>query len=200
MVWLTAGLLLAVFGGLVMVTRRARRRPAADETLVADLLGLPAGQAPRDPPAERDARPPPGQAPRDRPAEQDARPSPGQAPRNPPAEQDTRPSPVTVAQPAGEGDWLESQLAAITAWSDRMEEHITSWAADTDRPPVKPEPEAAAPLDDVGRRAGHEPRQPAQACPAPGRCTATTAKSSRCKLPARPGSTTCAIHAQQAPQ
>ncbi len=162
MVWLITGLLLALFGGLVVLTRWARRRPATDETLIADLLGLPAGQAPLAPPEQEDAQPPP----------------------------------VPAAQPAGEGNWLETQLALITAWSERMQEHIASWAANADPPPVKPEPGAAAPLADVSRRADHEPCEPPQPRPAPERCIATTAKGSQCKLPAKPGDATCAIHAQ----
>ncbi len=163
MVWLITGLLLALFGGLVVLTRWARRRPATDETLIADLLGLPAEQATLAPPEQEDAQPPP----------------------------------VPAAQPAGDGNWLETQLAVITAWSDRMQEHIASWAADADPPPVKREPEVATPLDDVSRLADHEPRESPQPSPAPGRCIATTAKGSQCKLPARPGDTTCAIHAQR---
>ncbi len=163
MVWLIAGLLLALFAGLVMLTRRARGRPVADETLIADLLGRQAGQAPPAPPEQADAQPPP----------------------------------VPAAQPADEGDWLETQLTGITAWSDHMREQIASWAADADPPPVKPEPRPAALLDDPVWRPGHEPGEPAQPLPASGRCTATTAKGSQCKLPARSGETTCAIHAQR---
>jgi hypothetical protein len=164
MVWLILGL-LALFGGLVVLTRRARRRPAADETLIEDLLGLAAGQAPPVPPEPQDAQPPP----------------------------------VPAAQPAGEGNWLETQLTLITAWSDRMQEQIASWAADADPPLVKPEPAAAVPQADVSRQADHEPREPPQPRPARERCMATTAKGSRCKHPARPGDSTCAIHARRAP-
>jgi hypothetical protein len=163
MVWLITGLLLALFGGLVVLTRRARRRPATDETLVEDLLGLPAGQGQLAPPEHEDA-----------------------------------PPPVPAAQPAGEGNWLETQLTLITAWSERMQEQIASWAADADPPPVKPVPEAAAPPADVSRRADHEPREPPQPRPVPGRCIATTAKGGQCKRAARPGGATCAVHAQRA--
>jgi hypothetical protein len=164
MVWLITGLLLALFGGLVVLTRWARRQPATDETLIEDLLGLPAGQAPLAPIEQEDAQPPP----------------------------------VPAAQPAGESDWLETQLTLITAWSERMQEQITSWAADADPPPVNPVPEAAAPVADVSRRADHEPREPSQPRPAPERCIATTAKGSQCKLRARPGDTRCTIHGQRA--
>jgi hypothetical protein len=164
MVWLITGLLLAVFGGLVVLTRWARRRPAADETLIADLLGLPDGHAAVAPLEQEDAQPPP----------------------------------VPAGQPADEGDWLETQLALITAWSEQMQEHIASWAVGTGSSAVKPGPEAAAPRADASHRADHEPRQPPQPRPAHGRCIATTAKGSPCKLPARPGGTTCAIHAQRA--
>lgn len=183
MVWLITGLLLALSGGLVMLARRARRRPAADETLIADLLGQPAGQ-------------PTGQAqPAGQPTEQ-AQPT-GQAPPAPLRQKDAQPPPVPAARPASEGDWLEDQLALITAWSERMREQVTSWAADADPPAGKPEPAAAARPADASQRAGPEPREPAESRPLPHRCSATTAKGSRCKLPARPGDTTCAIHARR---
>jgi hypothetical protein len=178
MVWLITGLLLALSGGLVMLARRARRRPMADETLIADLLGQPAGEAPRGQPA--------GQA----------QPG-GQAPPAPSGQKDAQPPPVPAARPASEGDWLEDQLALITAWSERMQEQVTSWAADADPPSGKPEPAAAARPADTSQRAGPEPREPAESRPLPHRCSATTAKGSRCKLPARPGDTTCAIHARR---
>jgi hypothetical protein len=196
MVWLIAGLLLlALFGGLVMLTRWARRRPAADETLIADLLGLPEGQAPPAPPEQQDGRP----------EQQDGQPPPVRA--TPPAGEGGRLETQLVTGEGdwletqlvtGEGDWLETQLAGIAEWSDRMQEHIASWAADTHPPPVKAEPGAAAPPDDASRRADHESREPLQPRPAPGRCIATTAKGSQCKLPARPGNRTCAIHTQRA--
>jgi hypothetical protein len=171
--WLITGLLLALFGVLVVLTRRARRRPAADETLVEDLLGRPTGQAL------------PG------------RPT-GQAPVARPEHEDAQPRPVPAAQPADDGNWLDTQLRSITEWSDRMQEQIASWAGAADPPPVKPEPAAAAPLADDSRQADHEPGKPPPPRPAPGRCIATTAKGSQCRRPARPGDTRCAIHAQRA--
>ena len=163
MVWLITGLLLALFGGLVVLTRWARRRPAADETLIADLLGLPAGQPRLGPPEQEDAQPPP----------------------------------VPAVQPADEGNWLETQLALITAWSVRMQEQVASWTADADPSSIRGEPEAAAPPADASR-ADHEPREPPQPRPAPGRCTATTARGRQCRNPARSGDTTCAVHARRA--
>jgi hypothetical protein len=47
-----------------------------------------------------------------------------------PVRQEVGPPPAPAAQPAGEGDWLETQLASITAWSARMHEQIASAAAD----------------------------------------------------------------------
>lgn len=162
--WLITGLLLALLGGLAVFTRWARHRPVADDTLVADLLGPPVGQAPPAPLEQEDVEPPPAPA----------------------------------ALPAGEGNWLETQLALIAAWSQRMQEQITSAAAGPDRPQVKPEPAAAAPPADGSRPAGYEPSAPPLFERTPGRCMATTAKGSQCKLAARPGETTCAIHAQRA--
>ena len=78
-----------------------------------------------------------------------------------------------------------------------MQEQIASWADDPDLSDMKPEPEVAASLAAGGHRADDEPREPSQARPAPERCTATTAKGGRCKFPARPGDTTCAIHTKQ---
>jgi len=54
MVWLITGLLLAVLCGLMVLTRWARHRPVTDDTLLADLLGPPAGQAPPAPPEWED--------------------------------------------------------------------------------------------------------------------------------------------------
>src|SRR5215475_8491426 len=45
--WLITWLLLALLAGLVVVTRRGRRHPPADETLIAELLG------PSEPPTVR---------------------------------------------------------------------------------------------------------------------------------------------------
>ena len=126
--WLITWLLLALLGGLAVLTRRGRRQPA-DETLMAELLG------PSQPPAAR-------VLPAPQPREED------------------EPPPVPVTLPAGEGGWLETQLASITAWSERMQKQIAASQADPD----------------------------------PRRCCAITTKGSRCKLPAEPGGTKCAIH------
>ncbi len=176
MVWLITGLLLVLFGGLVVLTRWASRRPAADETLISDLLGVPDGHVPLPPPEQPD----------------------GHVPLPPPEQPDGQPPPVLAPQSAGEGDWLESQLAGIAEWSDRMQEHIASWAADKDPPAVKAQAGAAAEADAASRWADRESRELPQPRPGPGRCIATTAKGSQCKFPARPGDTTCAIHAQRA--
>lgn len=187
MVWLITGLLLAVLCGLMVLTRWARHRPATDDTLLADLLGPPAGQAPPAPPEWEDIEPRGGwedAEPRGR--REGAEPSPGRA--------DLEPTPVLAAQPAAEKDWLETQIASIAAWSERMQEQIASWADDPDLARARPEPEVA----DGSRRAGTEPREPTQPRTAPGRCMATTATGSQCKFPARPGDTTCAIHGKRA--
>jgi hypothetical protein len=55
--------------------------------------------------------------------------------RVPPAPQrreEDEPPPVPAALPAGEGGWLETQLASITAWSERMQKQIVSSPADPD--------------------------------------------------------------------
>ena len=191
MVWLITGLLLAVLCGLTVLTRWARQRPVTDDTLLADLLGPPAGQAPPAPPEREDAEPSAGREDAEPSAgREDAEPSPGRA--------DLEPTPVLAAQPAGENDWLETQIASIAAWSERMQEQIASWADDPDLRQVRLEPEVAAPLADGSRRASPEPREPPQPRPDPGRCMATTATGSQCKFPARPGDTTCAIHGKRA--
>ena len=116
--WLITWLLLALLGGLAVFTRRGRRHRPADETLVAALLG------PSQPPAVR-------VLPAPQPREEDE-PSPVRvlaAPR-PPEEDEA--SPAVAALPAGEGGWLETQLASITAWSERMQEQIAASQADPD--------------------------------------------------------------------
>lgn len=183
MIWLITGLLLVLAAGLAVVTRRGRRRPAADDTLTAELLGPPpAGRALPAPPVREDAEPPPAPA---------AGPRPSPAPR-----------------PAGEGDWLETQLAWISAWSVRMHSQITATAAgpqtsgNREALPVGParrEPGSPAAARPAGpRRADHRSEGPSPARAGPGRCIATTAKGSQCKLPAEPGDTRCAIHANRA--
>ena len=161
--WLIAGFLLAVLGGLALLTRRARRHPAADDTLIAELLGPSTGQRLPDPPAPSAAEPPPAPA----------------------------------VQPADEGDWLENQLASIAAWSERMQAQIALAADGPDLPPGNPQPAAVSGPAHASHPADHEPREPPQPRRAPGHCMATTAKGGQCKRPARPGATTCAIHARR---
>ena len=129
MSWLIAGLVGLVFlGGLLLFIRgRGRSRPSADDTLVTDLLGPP--DLPAVPPRQlqRGGAPSPAaQAPGD------GQPSPAaQAPEGVHPEpalqapEEDEPSPVPLAPPAEE-NWLESQLAWINAWSQRMNQQITS--------------------------------------------------------------------------
>jgi hypothetical protein len=209
MVWLITGLLLAVFGGVAVLTRWARRRPVTDDTLLADLLGPPARQTLAAPPGQQDDEPPAGRvdvAPLagqgdDEPSTErgDAALPAGQEDDEPPAGRGgVAPPPVLAAQPAGEGSWLETQIASIAAWSERMQEQIASWADDPDLSHVKGGPEVAAPVAHAGRRTDHESREPPQPRPVRERCMATTAKGSQCKLPARPGEATCATHTKRA--
>ena len=175
--WLITGL-LALLVVLAVLTRRGRRRPAADDALVAELLGPPARRALPAPAVREEAEPPS----------------------------------TPAAGPAGEDDWLETQLAWITAWSERMHAHIASTAADSE-PVVKGqaqsrparhllqaerEPRAGAVPADDSSLTDHGPCKPPHSRTAPRRCTATTAKGSQCKLPAEPGDTACAIHAGRA--
>ena len=177
MVWLITGLLLALAGGLAVFARSGRRRPVADDTLVAELLGPPSVKL-------------------------------GALPA-PPVRQDAGPSPVPAAEPAGEGGWLETQLAWITAWSERMHDQTASTAAGPETggngetplgEPARggPGPQAAASLADARRLTDHGSAGPSRSGTAPRRCIATTAKGSQCKLPAEPGGITCAIHAKRA--
>jgi hypothetical protein len=185
MVWLISGLLLALCGGLAVVTRWGGRRPAADDTLVTELLGPPPARPRPAPPAREDAAPPP------------ARPRPA-----PPAREDAAPPLVSAAEPPGEGGWLDAQLAWMTAWSQRMHEQIASAAAGsgTSGEPAGREtgPPAAARPAGAGRRTGHGSAEQSRSRTAPRRCNATTAKGGRCKLPAEPAEMTCAIHATRA--
>jgi hypothetical protein len=115
--WLITWLLLALLGGLAVFTRRGRRQPA-DETLIAELLG------PSQPPAAR-------VLPAPQPREEDESP----AARVPPAPQphdEDEPPPATATLPTGEGGWLETQLASITAWSERMHKQIAASQAGPD--------------------------------------------------------------------
>jgi len=110
---LIAGLFgLLVLVGLVVLARRRSHRRGADDTLVTDLLGPPeaagepatqAGEEAVSSHVPHKARPPSG----------------------PQAGEQAEPSP-SVSGPADEGDWLESQLAWITAWSQRMHQQIES--------------------------------------------------------------------------
>lgn len=176
MVWLIIGLMLALGGGVAVVTRWGGHGPVADDTLVAELLGPPLARPPRA---------------------------------APPVREEAAPPPVPAAEPPRAGGWLDAQLAWITAWSQRMDEQISSAAAgpgtggDRKTPPGGPArrdsgPPAAAPMAGAGRRAGHGSPTPSRAQVAPRRCIATTVKGSRCKLPAEPADMTCAIHAKRA--
>ena len=113
MTGLIAGLFGLVFVGGLLMFIRGRRRPSADDTLVTDLLGPPDGPAPSTP-----GRPAPSTQAR----EEGRQPSPAAR-----AREEDEPSP---APRAGDGDWLEAQLAWINAWSQRMSQQITS----TERP------------------------------------------------------------------
>ena len=53
-------------------------------------------------------------------------------PRPAPQPQEDEPPPAPAALPAGEDGWLETQLALITAWSERMQKQIASSQADPD--------------------------------------------------------------------
>ena len=127
MAWLIAGLFgLILLGGLVVLARRrGGHRRGADDTLVTELLGprevTAAPARPAEAEAERSPVPPAGE---------EAERSPG-----PPAEEGADRSPVTQATkavesspsgPDAEGDWLESQLAWITEWSQQMHQQIES--------------------------------------------------------------------------
>jgi hypothetical protein len=112
--WLITWVLLALLGGLAVFTRRGRHRQPADETLIAELLG------PSKPSAVRVL---PAPQPRE-----EAEPAPAPQPR-----EESEPAPAPAVPPAGEGGgWLETQLALITAWSERMEKQIASSPADPD--------------------------------------------------------------------
>jgi hypothetical protein len=135
--WLIAGLLgLVLLAGLAVVIRRVGgSRRAADDTLVTDLLGPPEVPAGPAPPVGEEAELPPapragegdGPAPVPRAGEGDG------PPPVPRAGEGDGPPPVPRARkegghgpPDGAGDWLETQLAWITAWSQRMHQEIES--------------------------------------------------------------------------
>jgi hypothetical protein len=112
--WLITWVLLALLGGLAVFTRRGRHRQPADETLIAELLGPSKPSAVRVLPAPQpreEAEPPPAPQP----------------------QEEAEPAAAPAVLPAGEGGgWLETQLALITAWSERMEKQIASSPADPD--------------------------------------------------------------------
>ena len=184
MVWLITGLVLALAGGLAVSTRWRRRRPMADDTLIAELLGPPpAGRVLPASPVREDAEPPPAPA--------------------------AEPPRVPAAEPAGEGDWLQTQLAWISAWSVRMHGQITATAAGPgtcgngeaspgERARGETGLRVAAPRAEARRLADHRSAGPPRSRAAPERCIATTVKGSQCKLPAEPGDTRCAVHAKRA--
>ena len=134
---LIGGLFGLVFlGGLLMFIRgRGRTRSSADDTLITDLLGPPAlGPRAReegDPsPAARAAEK--GQPPPAARAREEDKPPPAARAREedkpPPAvraREEDKPPPAASALPGGEDDWLETQLAWINAWSQRMNQQIT---------------------------------------------------------------------------
>jgi hypothetical protein len=128
--WLIVGLLGLVFlGGLLLfIWGRGRSRPSADDTLVTDLLGAadhPAVPAAR---ARREGVPSPAaQGPgegRLSPAPQG--PGDGQPSAAGPASGEDQRSPAPTVPPATEENWLETQLAWINAWSQQMNQQITS--------------------------------------------------------------------------
>ena len=101
--WLIAGLFgLILLGGLVVLARRrGGHRRGADDTLVTELLGPREVAAAPAPPAEAEA---------DR----------------SPVTQATKAVESSPSGPDAEGDWLESQLAWITEWSQQMHQQIES--------------------------------------------------------------------------
>jgi hypothetical protein len=184
MIWLICGLLLALSGGLAVVTRWGDRRPVGDDTLVTELLGPPPAWRPRPaPPVREDAAPPP--VPVAEPAGEDGW-------------LDTQLAWITAWSQG-----MSEQIAAAAAG------HGTAAAAGrgtaaaaghgTAGEPVRGDtgPPAAAGPASVGRRTGHG-SGPSRPAPAPRRCIATTVKGNRCKLPAEPARMTCAIHAKRA--
>jgi hypothetical protein len=112
--WLITWVLLALLGGLAVFTRRGHHRQPADETLIAELLGPSKPSAVRVLPAPQpreEAEPPPAPQP----------------------QEEAEPAAAPAVPPAGEGGgWLETQLALITAWSERMEKRVASPPADPD--------------------------------------------------------------------
>ena len=124
--WLITWVLLALLGGLAVFTRRGRHRQPADETLIAELLGPSKPPAVRVQPAPQpreEAEPAPAPQP-----QEEAEPAPAPQP-----QEEHEPAAAPAVPAAGEGGgWLETQLALITAWSERMEEQIASSPAGPD--------------------------------------------------------------------
>ena len=87
---------------------------------------------------------------------------------------------------SGPLDVINAAVAELTG------KYQSSWPVTVDG--VEPVPSAVRP----GAIAGHPPAADPPPSPALRQCVATTAKQSRCKLPAVAGGTTCAIHASRA--
>lgn len=169
MIWLICGLLLALGGGLAVVTRWGDRRPVADDTLVTELLGPLSARRPQPAPPVREDDAPPF-VPVAEPAGEDGW-------------LDTQ-----LAWISAWSQQMREQIAAAAAGPGTGGEPAR---VDTG-PPVAAGPGGA------GRRAGHRPAGPSRPPAAPRRCIATTVKGNRCKLPAEPARMTCAIHAKRA--
>ena len=178
MVWLIGVLLLALGGGVAVVTRWGGRRPVADDTLVAELLGPPPARPPRaGAPVREDAAPPPV-----------------------PAAEPLRAGGWLDTQLAWITDWsqqMHEQIASEAAGPETGGDRNTppgAFARRDSGPPV------AGLMAGAGRRAGasHESPGPARVQATPRRCIATTVKGNRCKLPAEPADMRCAIHAKRA--
>ena len=82
--------------------------------------------------------------------------------------------------------------AINAAVAELIGKYQSSWPVTVDG--IEPVPAPVRP----GAIAGHPPAADPPPSPASRQCVATTARRSRCKLPAAPGGTTCAIHASQA--
>jgi len=105
---------------------RARRQPSPAPQTREN--GRPA-HAPRQPsPAAGQPSPAPQTREDGRPARAPGQPSPAAGPPSPApqARENGPPSTASSAPPAAAQDWLETQLAWIDAWSQRMKEQITS--------------------------------------------------------------------------
>jgi len=78
--------------------------------------------------AREDGQPSPAHGPPspDPQAREDGQPAPAPGRRSPDPQEDGQPSLAPSAPPAAAEDWLETQLAWINAWSQRMKEQITS--------------------------------------------------------------------------